>query len=190
LAAAETIISVIGGFVTAVIAGLLLRLWIEHFFRPILVIDGNDTIQVVDFHPKAPDGIDTLFRGNRIRVRNAGRSAAKDCKTYIRHNENDIRRAAWLIPDNNVGYTLTLNVQDNEFADLCCIRDDGQLGIIPTEQGYIQKRFDAYVPLEDRWGIINVRITSSNAGPLERTVRLHTAINHFRNQHGRIVEFI
>src|ERR671918_406341 len=88
-------------------------------------------------------------------------------------------------------YTQTLNVRDRELVDLCCISDDGKIRIIPAEHGYdLMNRFDGYVHLEQKWGDISVRITSSNAEPVERRLKLRTTIDHFSNQKGRIVEFL
>jgi hypothetical protein len=191
LAAIEIIFTVFGGLVSAVIAGILLKLWLTHIFRPKLFIDGNKSIDVTYFHLLDRDSKNAKFWGNRIRVRNAGRSAAKDCKAYVCYTKSNIRRGAWLIPNKDSGYTITLNVDDREFVDLCCISDDGQTRIIPPEHGYsIVKRFDDYVPLEQKWGYITVRITSSNAKPVERKVKLHTTVDHFTKQRGRIVEFL
>jgi hypothetical protein len=182
--------SLIVGFASAVIAGIGIRLWLNHHYRPRLVIEGNDTIIVKDFHLLDPEGRETLLKGNRIRVRNKGRSAAKDCKAFVHYSASDVKRTAWLIPDNDIGYTLTLNVQDREFVDLCSISDNGQIRIIPPEHGYTKnQRYDAYVHLPPERTSITVRITSSTAKPTEREVRLYTVVNHFPNDRGRIVEF-
>lgn len=194
------IFEVILGFVTAVGAGILIKLWIEHYFRPILVIEGNEAIVVrtIYLYTNIIQGnVPIEYYANRIRVRNKGKSAAKDCKVYVDYphenteHEIDTERAAWLVPYANSGYTLTLNVNDKEFVDLCAISDDvNQPRVIPLEYGYTQGRIDSCTLLPPVDMDIAVRITSSNAKPTERSVRLHTAVDHFVNQHGRIVEFI
>jgi hypothetical protein len=95
LAIIETLISVIGGFVSAVIAGIIIKRRLNHYYRPILVIDGNETIIIREITlrvPLAQGGIDISFNAHRIRVRNIGRSAAKDCKAFVNYTENDVER--------------------------------------------------------------------------------------------------
>lgn len=195
LAIIETLVSVIGGFVSAVIAGIVIKRRLNYYYRPILVIDGNETIIVREI------GLDTgivhgnavvPFNANRIRVRNTGRSAAKDCKAFIVYTENDVERAAWMIPNVNNGNTITLNVGDREFVDLCAVSDElNQPRVIPLENGY-QGRVDTCTRLWPEGGDtdIIVRITSSNADPTDRRARLYTLPDHFPDQHGRIVEFL
>lgn len=127
MALIETLISVIGVFVSAVVAGILLKRWLNHHYRPVLVIDGNETIILRGLPlqlPLAQGGIDVLYNANRIRVRNTGLSAAKDCKAFVEYNENDIERTAWMIPNVSNGNTITLNVGDREFVDLCAVSDE------------------------------------------------------------------
>lgn len=61
------------------------------------------------------------FIAHRIVIRNTGRTAAKDCKAYIRISETQIQRTAWMISSNDRPYTVTLNVQDLEYADLYAV---------------------------------------------------------------------
>ena len=183
--------SLIVGFAIAVGTGIIIKLSLNYYYRPRLYIDGNVCINVTEFHLLNPSSIQTKFWANRIRVRNAGKSAAKDCKAYVCYTRTNIRRAAWLIRNKESGYTQTLNIWDREFVDFCCISDDGLIRIIPPEHGYDENmRYDAYVDLEQKWGDITIRITSSNAKPVQRRVELHTTVDHFPNQRGRIVEFL
>jgi hypothetical protein len=193
LAIIETLISVIGGFVSAVIAGIFIKRRLDHYFRPILVIDGNEAFTVSEFqlHSSGEKGHVSYF-ANRISIRNTGRSAAKDCKAYIDYGKNT-QRAAWLIPDKNSGYTTTLNVQDKEFVDLCAISIDNLVRIIPAEQGYVNEFETEYATrLPPSAGEIEItlRITSSNAKPTERCMRLYSKFENFSKEPGRIVEFI
>jgi hypothetical protein len=112
---------VILGFVRAV--GILIKWWIERHFRPILVIEGNEAIVVraISLQSNIVQGnVPIDFNANRIRVRNKGKSAAKDCKVYVDYppdnteREADTERTAWMVPYANSGYTLTLNVNDRE----------------------------------------------------------------------------
>lgn len=185
--------SVIIGFVTAVAAGIIIELWLEYYYRPVLVIDGNETIIIRQIGLRtgiAQGNAVVLFNANRFRVRDSGRSAAKDCKAYVHYNDNDVERTAWLISNTNGEHTVTLNVKDREFVDLCAISDDVNLPrVIPLERGY-PGSIDLCTRLPPGARDIIVRITSSNARPTERRVRLHTGVDHFPEQHGRIVEFI
>lgn len=185
--------SVIIGFVTAVAAGIIIKLWLEYYYRPVLVIDGNETIIIRQIGLRtgiAQGNAVVLFNANRFRVRDSGRSAAKDCKAYVHYNDNDVERTAWLISNTNGEYTVTLNVEDREFVDLCAISDDVNLPrVIPLERGY-PGSIDLCTRLPPGARDIIVRITSSNARPTERRVRLHTGVDHFPEQHGRIVKFI
>ena len=118
--------SIIVGFVTAVAAGIIIKLWLEHYFRPVLIIDGNEAILIRTIVLDAnivQGNVQNDFYANRIRVRNIGRSAAKDCKVYVDYTENDVERTAWMVPNANSGYTVILNVEDREFVDLCAISD-------------------------------------------------------------------
>jgi len=185
--------SVIIGFVTAVAAGIIIKLWLEYYYRPVLVIDGNETIIIRQIGLRtgiAQGNAVVLFNANRFRVRDSGRSAAKDCKAYVHYNDNDVERTAWLISNTNGEHTVTLNVEDREFVDLCAISDDVDLPrVIPLERGY-PGSIDLCTRLTPGARDIIVRITSSNARPTERRVRLHTGVAHFPEEHGRIVEFI
>jgi hypothetical protein len=90
-------------------------------------------------------------------------------------------------------FTIKLNVEDTEFVDLCAIRSDGRFRIIPPEQGYVNEYENEYAErLSPEAGEIQLtlRITSSNAQPVERTLRLHSVVDHFPDQCGRIIEFL
>jgi hypothetical protein len=189
------ILEVILGFVTAVLAGIAIKMIIDHILRPVLQIDdSNRSVIVRSFlmHNHDNDRGHPTYLANRITVRNIGKTAAKDCKAYIDYQEQT-QRVAWLLPDRNGGFTITLNVKDREFVDLCAIRDDGRFRIIPPEQGYVNDYENEYAErLTPTAGgaELTLRITSSNAKPVQRMLRLHSTVDHFPNQHGRIVEFI
>ena len=174
-------ISIIAGFVSAVLAGIAIKMIIGEILRPVLMIDGNEAIIIRTTGlrtPIAQGGAVISFNANRIRVRNTGKSAAKDCKVYVHYTEDDVERAAWMVSSANSGYTVTLNVDDREFVDLCAISDDlTQPRVIPLEHGY-SGRVDSCTRLPPGDLDITVRVTS-NARPTERRVRLHTAVDHF-----------
>ena len=152
------------------------------------MIDGNETIIIrqVGLHTGIARGNALVpFYANRIRVRNSGRSAAKDCKVYVHYNNNDVERTAWMIPNKNSEYTVTLNVDDREFVDLCAISDDVDLPrVIPLERNY-SGSINSCTQLTPGDRVITVRITSSNARSTERRVILHSRVNGFHEQHGR-----
>ena len=189
------ILELVLGFVTAVLSGIAIKMIIDYILRPVLQIeDSSQSIIVRSFQMHSHDNErgHYSYLANRISVRNVGKSAAKDCKAYFDYREQT-QRVAWLLPDRNSGFTIVLNVEDKEFVDLCAIRSDGRFRIIPPEQGYVNEYENEYAErLSPEVGEINLtlRITSSNAKPVTRTLRLHSTVNHFPDQHGRIVEFI
>jgi hypothetical protein len=90
-----------------------------------------------------------------------------------------------MLPDKNSGYTLTLNVQDKEYIDLCAVSHDGQNCLITTERGFSEETVDSYrrLPLSllQKDFVITVRITSSTAAPRKRRFRfLQTATTDHR----------
>ena len=186
----ETVISVIGGFISAVIAGILLRLWISYYLRPILVIEGNESIITRVIYLKGSNDLDEVFYANRVSIKNIGRSAAKDCKAYIVYRKDHVERAAWMIPDMNSGYTLTLNVQDSEFIDLCAVSQKS-IRVIPSERGYGTQHYEPIrSDLESKDLDLTLRITSSNTRPTERRLRIYAMVDHFPTYYSKVVEFI
>jgi hypothetical protein len=168
-------ISFIAGFISAVLAGIVIQMLKDYIKRPILSIEGNKSIiiRTINLRTDFLQGEAYVsFNANRIRVRNNGKSAAKDCKVYIHYTENDVEHGAWMIPAPNSGYTITLNVEDREFVDLCSISgDETQPRVIPLEHGY-SGRVDSCTRLPQGDIDITVRIIS-NAKPIERHVRPH-----------------
>ena len=168
---------------------------IDHILRPVLQIDDTSQSVIVrsfPIHSHDNERGHYTYLANRITVRNVGKSAAKDCKAYFDYREQT-QRVAWLLPDRNSGFTIILNVEDKEFVDLCAIRSDGRFRIIPPEQGYVNDYENEYTErLTPEAGEIDLtlRITSSNARPVKSTLRLHSTVDHFPNQPGRIVDFL
>jgi hypothetical protein len=188
----STVIGFVLGFVSAVLTAIIIKMITEWYTQPVLAIWGNDGIIVATFqmHRHGKPGHVTYY-GNRITVENTGRSAAKDCKVYIDY-QGRTQRVAWLFPDKNSGYTLTLNVRDKEFVDFCAISEVEHTRIIPPEQGFINEFENEYANrLGPNTGDLDlvIRISSSNAKPVERQVTLHADFNTFPNSPGRIVEF-
>lgn len=97
-----------------------------------------------------------------------------------------ILKALFSFHFGSICYTNLCNI-----ADLCSISDDGHTRIIPPEHGYdIVNRVDRLNHLDQKYGDIRLRTTSSNAEPVERRLKLHTTVDHFPNQRGRFVEFL
>jgi hypothetical protein len=163
------------GFVSGVLTGLAVGLLKDYIQRPILMIEGNESIVVRQIRIAREPGVDDRFAANRIRVRNAGRSAAEDCKVYIDYPHppdnpergKDTERGAWVVPYEKSGYTLTLNVHDMEFVDVSAISLDGQIRVVPLEYGYTRGTVNDSTVLPETLQNIVVRITSSNAAPVE-----------------------
>lgn len=191
--------SIIIGFVTAVLAGIAIRMIIDYILRPILVIDVNDKSVIIrrfELHPsrfpRPGQSDDVSYLANRITVKNTGKSAARDYKAYFDYEEYT-QRVAWLLADKNSGFTIIINVKDREFVDLCAIREDNAFRIIPPEQGYVIEYEDDYatqVSSDEGMIELTLRITSSNAKPIEIKVKLHNRVDHFPDQYGRIVGFL
>lgn len=181
------------GFGSTVLAAIVIKVLLNRYTQPVLGIEGDDAVVVREFvlHSRGEKGHLTYF-ANRISVRNTGRSSAKGCKAYIDY-ENDSQRVAWLLPDKNNYYTITLNVQDRGFVDLCAIGRENLIRIIPPEQGYANEYDTEYATrLPSISGKIDVilRISCSNAKPTERRIRLYDRFDIFPNNPGKIVEFI
>lgn len=143
-------------------------------------------------HRRAGQSEEVSYLANRITVKNTGKSAARDCKAYI-DLEESTQRVAWILPDKNSGFTIIINVEDKEFLDLCAIRETNEYRIIPPEQGYVFRDEVDYVTMltsDQGVGELTLRITSSNAKPIERKVKLHNRVDHFPDQPGRIIEFL
>lgn len=182
--------SIIAGFVSAVVAAIVIRLLIDRYKQPVLEIDGAIIIREFLLHSHTKGHV--KYFANRVSVKNRGRSAAKDCKAYIDYEDNT-QRTAWLLPDRNSGYTIILNINDREFVDLCAISGIDHVRIFPPERGY-ENEFDTEYasrlwPSAGEFDI-TLRISSSNAKSTERRVRLHNRFKPFPNDPGRIIEFI
>lgn len=87
---------------------------------------------------------------------------------------------------------LLLLVLLDGHVDLCAISNDETLNLLVTlEHGYSQGRVESCTSLATRDPLeLTLRVTSSNAQPNERRIRLYNTNNHFPDQPGRIIEFI
>jgi hypothetical protein len=154
-------------------------LWNLHI-RPTIEIEdvfavessiGADVAQIGD-HAN-PIQIDV----SRIRIWNCGRSSATNCKAFLVVG-NQIERVAWMLPSEQEGGTVTLNVQDREFINLCARTRDRTLAFRSTERGLPDTILSARTSRID--GIIEgtLRITSSNAEMTERRIRIDPTTNN------------
>ena len=110
------------GTASGILAGVAVKLLVDHWYRPMIRIEDDDIPRKIDL--TQDDGSTVRFVAHRVVVRNHGKSAAECCKAYIETSRNEIERAAWMIPHDN-DYTITLNVHDIEYVDLYAITEDG-----------------------------------------------------------------
>jgi hypothetical protein len=157
-------------FVLGIISTLLVKIGIlDRYYRPRLQI-GEDV--PVRTHLDDNSGNRVEFIAHRIVIRNTGRTAAKDCKAYIRISETQIQRTAWMISSNDRPYTVTLNVQDLEYADLYAVSQDRMTCVIPLEYGYSKGTISSCMFVPQNVNRVVLRISSSNATPVESTIAL------------------
>jgi hypothetical protein len=129
------------------------------------------------------NGTKTPFIANRLIIINTGESDAKDCKVYFKlETKNEIRRTAWMLPDDNTARTVTLNVNMPEYVDLCAISKNGILALT-NERGFNDKADVLQMTVNIR---ATITVASSNAKPAQRSIILHATP---LDAHGRIVEF-
>jgi hypothetical protein len=166
LAEADLFIS----FVLGIISTLLVKIGIlDRYYRPLLKI-GEDIPVRTRLRNEENNPIE--FIAHRIVVRNTGRTAAKDCKAYIKIGETLAQRTAWMISDNDRPHTVTLNVEDLEYVDLYAISQDGSTRVIPLEQGYSEGTISSCMSVPQNINAVTLRISSSNAGPAESIIAL------------------
>jgi hypothetical protein len=155
-------------FVLGIISTLLVKIGIlDRYYRPLLKI-GEDV--PVRTRLRNEEGNPIEFIAHRIVVRNTGRTAAKDCKAYIKIGETLVQRTAWMISDNDRPHTVTLNVEDLEYVDLYAISQDGRTRVIPLEHGYSEGTISSCMSVPQNVNAVTLRISSSNAGPVESII--------------------
>jgi hypothetical protein len=110
-------------------AAILVKRWKIHFLRPAIIIEDEVRCREIRL-----DGVP--FIANGVRVRNRGRSVARDCKAYVESRGNDIERTGWTLPDNGTAYTLAMNIDIPEYVDLCAISNDANIRVITLGGGY------------------------------------------------------
>lgn len=145
----------------------------DRFFRPVIKIGQDTFFSIVNLRPDLGLKVkeEDLYTINRIVVRNIGRTAAKDCKIYLQYQLSafpGLQRLAWLTSDKNSVYTtITLNVQDEEYADFCAVSKDGKTILFPPDSGFNASEgigSCVSVPLSKYEGVeFTIMITSSNA---------------------------
>jgi hypothetical protein len=180
-------VSFVLGVASAIISALIIKYIEIRLMKPDIKI--MDTVVVTGFH-LTDNGQQVFYHANRIRVENKGRTAAQNCKAYLELNDTHIERTGWMLPDMNAGYTVTLNVKDKEYVDLCAIDVNGTNRVATLEYGYTKGTVDSCVPLGNQIIEATIKITSSNASVSRRKIRIHNVPNHFRGEPNRIVEFL
>jgi hypothetical protein len=79
-------------FVLGIISTLLVKIGIlDWYYRPRLQI-GEDVPVITHLNDNTGNPVE--FIAHRIIIRNTGRTAAKDCKAYVRISETQIQRTA------------------------------------------------------------------------------------------------
>ena len=159
------------GTISGILAGVAVKLIVDYHYRPIIRIEDDDIQRGIDL--TEDDGSTVHFVAHRIVVRNRGKTAAENCKPYINISKNEIERAAWMLPDETKVYTVTLNVDDIEYVDLYAVTQDGLRCVIPTEVGYSKGRIAHCRLVVQGFEEIPLRITSSNAKPADKKIRIH-----------------
>jgi hypothetical protein len=77
-----------------------------------------------------------------------------------------------MISSNDRPYTVTLNVQDLEYADLYAVSQDRMTCVIPLEYGYSKGTISSCMFVPQNVNRVVLRISSSNATPVESTIAL------------------
>ena len=168
-----------------------LKRWEIRRMQPIVKIHYTDnTIITREISLRDQEGNEIPFFVNRITVSNSGRSIAKDCKVYIEFAQNNIQPTAWALPNNSKALSLTLDVGIPQYVDLCAITTDGYFRRVINEHGLKEGKVTSTSPLPGTQGVpAIIRVTSSNAKPVERKVIFHSNFIPDENNPGRIVEF-
>ena len=154
-----------------------------HFLRPAIIIEDEVICREIRL-----DGVP--FIANGVRVRNRGRSIAQGCEAYVELEGNNIERTGWMLPNNDTTYTHTLKVDIPEYVDLCAISNDAKTRVIMLECDYREGTVESCRTIPPGDYEITLKITSSNARPVTRRIRIHDTYTHFPEEIGRIIEFI
>jgi len=142
---------------------------------------------ILNKHSITHGGGAVRYQSNHVKIINRGKTAAIDCKAFLVIN-TDSERVAWMLPTNKESFTNTLNVEDEEYVDLCAIEDNGTDRIILTKRGYGGSiTAPGRVP-----GNLNarIRITSSNANKSERVIRIMDVIGQLTGDRHKIVDLL
>lgn len=183
------------GFVSAIVTALIVKYAELKWREPKIKIKDSVVVRDLYLNENLQDAEgfniegQRLFHANRILVKNEGKTAAQNCKAYLHISETHYERTGWMLPDKNAGYMIILNVDDNEFLDLCAINNIGNR-IITNEHGFTIGRVDSCMSVGNQNIDATIRITSSNAKECRRKIRIHNVSNHFPHEPFRIVEFL
>lgn len=95
----------------------------------------KDGVIVRGFH-LTDNAQQVLYHANRIVIKNECKTQQKVAKLISNLVTMTLKRTGWMLPDKNAGYTVTLNVDDKEYLDLCAIDDNGMNLVVTMERGY------------------------------------------------------
>jgi hypothetical protein len=171
-------IEVFVAFGLGIVSAIFVNLAVDRYYRPQIKIENEETERMI--HLTDDSGTKVPFIAHRIVVKNCGKTAAEWCKAYTIISENDVERAAWIRPSDHLVYAATLNVNDIEYLDLYAITEDGQICVIPLEYGYSKGTISSCRKVDPSVDGIPVRITSKNAKPSEKIIKLNGIKNEDR----------
>src|SRR4029450_2989030 len=187
------LIGAVIGFFTSFFAKIL---W-NWYSRPIIELHGIRVYGITDIQGKEHKEIELegeehkeIFYSNRLIVINRGKSPAEDCKAYLltEMGEKFTLKVAWVFPTNRESYTTTLNVNDEEFIDLCAMNYSGSKRLLSTERGYVIDSSHGYLPPGTFSG--TVRITSKNTQAITREVQIYNQFGELKDDNSRLAAFI
>ena len=188
------LIGFLGGLFSGIVTGSLANLgarylWNRHV-KPIIEIEsvvvvGSSIGQ--DLTNNQRDQINPIqIHANRIRIYNSGKLAACNCKAFFQVNDQ-IELVGWML--SSEGHTITLNVHDKEYIDLCARTSDGHLAFRSTERGLPNSVMAARTNAINRTLEGVLRITSANAEEAEKRIRIDPTMND-PNDIGKMVQFL
>jgi hypothetical protein len=175
----ESLQGVLVGGIIGFFSGIVVPLALSRIDRPILNID-EQTV-VYDFNLNRYDANASSqsdrFLGARIRIKNNGRTAAEDCKAFLKVGK-EMHRVAWAIPKEDS--TVTINADDFEYIDLCAVSkvsEEKWIRIFTTERGYgeDQSKAKRHTGDESKGGIIEraeLRVSAKNAKHCTKYLRI------------------
>ena len=197
------------GTVAGLLSQIPIKLFLESYGRPILEIDKfiteSEDLKVATDFEMNPNSEWLYYKISSVIIKNVGRSAAKNCKGYIKTENNDesVARVCWAISKERPN--ATINVKDTERLHICafCVKEKiPETTTNRIKRGEIkenEKPYDIIRPNEDNWpkeGLdaktfrynwqkgrnfnandksIKILVTAENARSIEISARINTS---------------